>query len=97
MHTLILIVHIFSMSASLALIITALILGFLGKHSAMPMATTAAISTVVGGSSGTILLLTSPLSFQCVTLTLYLIAFGLVYKFAFGFGKLQNSRLLQNR
>ena len=96
MHTLLVIIHASAMVVSFGLMSGALILGFLGKKIAAFAATLATIGTAIGGVSGVILLLGAPLSWQCATLTAYLIIMSALYIFGFGMGIADDARLIRS-
>jgi hypothetical protein len=95
MHTLILVTHIISMSGSLLLMAVAISLALFGVKASVKTATGGMMLTLSGFISGGLLLLSAPLSFQCVTLTAYLLAMGVVYRYGFGMGRIENARLVR--
>ncbi len=90
MHTTLLVLHIIGMTTSLVLMAGALLFVLMHQKIAVYMATSAASATGLGGLSGAILLMSTPLSPMCIMLTAYLIGFGLLYGFVFHFGRIQN-------
>jgi hypothetical protein len=96
MYTILLIVHIASMIASLALMSSALIMGMYGKDAAARVATVGMMATTTGGASGTVLLIDAPLSFKCALLTAYLLSITMLYIFGFGMGRVNNARLIRH-
>lgn len=96
MHTIVLVTHIVMMIASLGLMSLSIALGLFGKRSAAITATIGEAATLIGGLSGVILLLDAPLSFQCATLTAYLIGVTSLYVFGFGMGNADEARLIRD-
>lgn len=96
MHTFVLITHIITMVASLALMGGALGLGLFGRRSAAATATVGMIVTLIGVLSGGILLLGAPLSIECAILTAYLLAATGLYVFGFGMGQADEARFIRS-
>ncbi len=97
MHTFILVTHILSMSLSLLLMTGAIGMALVGMKSSVKTASIGIVATVSGFVTGGMLLLGSPLTMQCVTLTAYLLVMVGVYRFGFGMGHIENARLVQSR
>ncbi len=95
MHTAILLTHIISMIASLALMGSATAMALFGLRASIRIATIGMITTTTGFFAGGLLLLSAPLSFQCVTLTSYLLAMVMLYRYGFGMGRIENARLVR--
>ena len=95
MYTIILLTHIFSMIASLALMASAVGLALFGVRSSVKLASLGMITTISGFLTGAILLLSSPLSFQCIVLTAYLAGTVALYRYGFGMGRVENARLVR--
>ena len=95
MYTILLVTHIVMMIASMGLMSGAIVLGLFGKHSAVTTATVGEIATVMGGLTGTLLLLGAPLSIQCALLAAYLIAITALYVFGFGMGHADDARFVR--
>lgn len=96
MHTFILVTHILSMSLSLLLMTGAIGMALFGVKSSVTAATIGMVMTVSGFVTGSLLLLGSPLTMQCVTLTAYLLVMVVVYRFGFGMGHVENARLVRS-
>ena len=85
------------MMASLGLMLSALLSGLFGSKQAARLSTYGIYATVSGGISGALLLIDAPLSIQCATLTVYLIAMGVIYKFGFAMGDAERARFIRSR
>lgn len=96
MHTILVLVHVSMMISSLALMSAATGLGFFGKRVAATLATIGELATVIGGLVGVVLLLGSPLSIECATLTAYLAGITALYVFGFGMGNADEARLIRD-
>lgn len=75
----------------------ALAMGLAGKKAAVTVATFGEVFTVFGGLTGALLLLDSPLTIQCATLTAYLFAMTVLYVVGFGMGTVEDARLVRNK
>lgn len=95
MYSILVIAHVTFMIVSLALMVGAIGLGFFGKQVAVKTATVGMVTTVVGVASGFLLLLDSPLSLQCATLSAYLLLSIALYKYGFGLGDAQKARFIK--
>lgn len=95
MYETIVILHVSSMIASMALMSGAVGAGLLGKKSAVTVASLGVYSTVVGFMTGVGLLLDAPLSMQCATLTAYLVGVLVLYYVGYGFGDVSKARFVR--
>ncbi len=96
MHTIILIAHIITMVTSVAFMSSAVAMGLLGNRSAITVANLGMAITVVGGLSGVLLMLDSPLSIQCALLAAYLAAVTTLHIFGFAMGDPNGARLIRS-
>lgn len=97
MNSLILVFHIGAMIVSLAAMSMALGGVLLGHKSALTFAKFGVVSTVVGAAAGTYLLVLHPAAMQCVILTTYLVAVGLLYRYLFAMGDLTKCAWVRQR
>lgn len=95
MYTILLVIHILGMIASVGLMSGALLLGVSGNRDAARIASAGMGATVVGGFAGMILLLLAPLTMKCVILTAYLFGVAALYRFGFAMGKADRARLIR--
>lgn len=95
MHEFIIVPHIVTMVASMALMTGALTLGFFGKKIAVKAATAGMILTILGFITGIILMADAPLSLQCAKLTAYVAAVTILYRFGYGFGDIKKARFVR--
>jgi hypothetical protein len=86
MHSTILIFHIVSMILSLGLMASATAALFFKTSTAAKLARFGMVTTLGGVTAGFILLVSSPLTIECLTLSAYLVTVTLAYRFAFGMG-----------
>lgn len=84
------------MSASILFMISAVLFGLAGIKVASYIASAGALATLVGGTTGFVLLLDYPLSVKCVLLTMYVCGVAALYVYGFGAGKSTHSRLIRN-
>jgi hypothetical protein len=96
MHTIIVILHVTAMIASMVLMIGAVGVGFAGKKAAVRIAGAGFVSAIVGFISGGILLFGATLSIECALLTAYLVGITLFYHLGFAFGDVENAKLVRN-
>ena len=97
MHAVIVVIHVVAMIASIGLMSLAVVAGLFGKKIAALLANLGLAVTVVGGLSGTVLLLGAPLSLQCAILTAYLSAVVALHIFGFAMGDADKARLIRTR
>lgn len=88
--------HILSMSSSTILMITAVIFGLFGLKAASHIATGGTVATVLGGTTGFMLLFDYPLSVTCALLSMYVLGVAGLYVYGFGAGKSDSSRLIRH-
>lgn len=86
MNSLILLFHIAAMIISLTTMGMALGGVLFGHKSAVTFAKFGVVTTVLGAGAGTYLLMLHPAAIQCVVLTSYLVAVGLLYRYVFAMG-----------
>ena len=96
MHTTFVIIHVVAMVASLGLMSSAVALGLFGKRIAAMVANLGLLATVFGGLSGIILLVSAPLSMECVVLTAYLAGVTVLHVFGFAVGDADRARLIRS-
>lgn len=95
MYTFIVITHVSTMIASMALMSSAIGLGVFGKKAAVNIASAGAGATVIGFVSGLQLMLDSPLTLKCAMLTSYLLAVSVVYWYGYGLGRIERARFVR--
>ncbi len=95
MYTILVIIHVTFMIASMVLMTGAVGMGLLGKDLAARAATTGFGATIIGSISGAVLLFDSVLSIECAMLTAYLISVTLLYRYGFAFGDATRARLIR--
>lgn len=96
MHTFLIIFHVTTMLASMALMSGAIGLGVFGKQLAVNVASVGMGSTIVGFVSGLLLMLDTPLTMKCAMLTSYLVAVTAVYWYGYGFGRVRYARFVRS-
>lgn len=95
MHTIVLLIHIFSMMTSVIAMSSALLFGLCGKSIAARIASIAMAAIVFGGFSGVLLLINSPLQLSCLFLTAYVLGSAALYVWGFGAGVVQAARFIR--
>lgn len=75
---------------------SAVVVGLLGKQQAAAIASYGMIATAIGALSGAMLLLTAPLSIECVILTAYVAVMTALYVFGFAMGSADEARLIRS-
>lgn|GEM_PF-1417713 len=91
-----LVIHIVTMILSLLLMAVATVAGLAGKRFAAILSSTGMAMTAIGGLSGGLLLLSTPLPRECVELSLYLAAMTALYIFGFAMGDADDARLIRS-
>lgn len=97
MNSLILLFHIAAMIISLVAMSMALGGVLLGNGAAVSFAKAGVIATVSGAAAGAYLLVLHPAALQCVILTSYLVAVGLLYRYLFAMGNVSRCSWVRER
>lgn len=92
-NSLITILHVSCMTVSIFVMIIALMLALFRIEAAVKLSTVSYLVTIIGTGAGIILLISHPLTLQCLALFTYLAVVSVVYKICFGLGKIENSSL----
>lgn len=83
----------------LSLIAMSMALGgvLLGNRTAVSFAKVGVLATVFGAAAGAYLLMLHPVALQCVILTSYLVAVGLLYRYLFAMGDVSRCSWVRER